>query len=350
MPKYSLKAGYRLLFLFVVLAGCRYHPASQNKPVHVETETATAGIATFYDEIKGYGMLQPVRSLDLEAKFDGIVRFQNLNRHIRKGMLIYTMSGPEINLQKENLEKKLAVAKTQYRYYQQYYEAKKKLAENNYLSRIEFEKVTGDLQNARNNLNRAQYALDYFLSFIRYKAPFDGYLDRLKVPQGEDAVAGQLIGVFQDDDSLKLVAPFYGDPGRLPTGEISLKIGHHFFKGKPIYIEKAVHPATGGHTLWVALGDKQHFLKSGEMVSFTFLLNRRWSVAVPVPAVIRQGEQYFVVCLKNHRYLKIGIVPGVTQNGRVEIKKGLKKGSIVLTRGAFEIFHQNIGKTMQIED
>lgn len=350
MPKYSLKAGCRLLFLFVVLAGCRYRPASQNKPVHVETETATAGIATFYDEIKGYGMLQPVRSLDLEAKFDGIVRFENMNRRIRKGMLVYTMNGPEINLQKEKLEKNLAVAQTQFRYFKQYYEAKKKLAEKDYLSRMEFEKVTGDLQNAQNNLNRAQYALRYFLSMTRYKAPFDGYLDNLQVPQGEDATAGQLLGTFQDDDHLKLVASWYGNIAGLPQGDLLIQIGGNSFPGKIIYVEKAVNPSTGGHTLWMALQDSAHRLKSGNYVSFSFLVNEHKSVAVPKAALIRQQNSYFVIEVINNQYKRVLVKPGLERKGLIEIKEGLKKGAVVLTKGAFEVFYGNLAKTMNVED
>ncbi len=332
------------------LASCHNHSTPTGKAVCIKTKTDTAALHTFYDEIKGFGTLQATDALDLEAKFSGIVHFKNLKGRIKKGLVIYTLTGPEIDLKRENLQKALAVAQTQYRYYKQYYEAKKKLAEKSYLSRIEFEKVTSDLQNAQNNLNAAQYALDYFLSMTRYKAPFDGYLDNIQVPQGEDAVAGQLLGTFQDDDHVKLVAPFYGNPSLLPQKQITLQIGKNTFKGNIIYIEKAVNPATGGHTLWIAIQNPGHLLKCGNYVSFSFLTHKHQAVAVPEAAIIQQGNNFYVMGLINNRYQRISVTPGQTRKGRVEIKSGLKNGTKVLTKGAFEVFYGNLTKTMNVED
>ncbi len=337
-----------ILLLFLV--SCGHKESKVHEKVHVKTETATATVKTFYDEIKGFGTIQAVKTLDLEAKFDGIVHFRNMRGRIKKGTVIYTMSGPEIDLKKENLEKTLAVAQTQYRYYKQFYNAKKKLAEESYLSRIEFEKVTGDLRKAENNLNNARYELNYFLTMIRYKAPFDGYLDNLQVPQGEDAAAGQLLGTFQNDDQVKLVAPFYGNPDRLPRDKITLQIGQNIFAGKVIYVEKAVNPATGGHTLWITIHDPDHLLKCGNYVSFSFLVHKHKAVAVPEAAVIQQENNFYVMERINRRYRKVSVIPGQTVRGWIEIKKGLKSGAVVLTKGAFEVFCGNLNKTMNVED
>jgi len=334
----------------ILLTGCKNNKAEKQTPARVKTETATATFHTFYDEIKGFGTIQAVKTLDLEAKFDGIVHFRNMKGRIKKGTVIYTMNGPEVDLKKENLEKTLAIAKTQYQYYKQYYEAKKKLAEQAFLSRIEFEKVTSDLRNAQDNLNSAQYELNYFLSMIRYKAPFDGYLDNLQVPQGEDAVAGQLLGTFQDDDHVKLVAPFYGNPALLPRDQITLQIGKNTFKGKVLYIEKAVNPATGGHTLWITIQDPSHLLKCGDYVSFSFLTNKHQAVAVPKAAIIQQENNFYVMGLINNHYQRISVIPSQTRKGWVEIKKGLKNGTVVLTKGAFEVFYGNLTKTMNVAD
>ncbi len=336
--------------LLVFLAGCANKTPEGREKAHVKTETAKATMAVFYNEIKGFGTIRAVKTLDLEAKFDGIVHFRNMRGRMKKGTVIYTLEGPEIDLKRESLEKALAVAQTQYRYYRQYYEAKKELAEKSFLSRIEFEKVTSDLQNARNNLNNARHELNYFRTMTRYRAPFGGYLDNLQVPQGEDAVAGQLLGTFQDDDHLKLVAPFYGNPDLLPQEKITLQIGQHTFDGKIIYKEKAVNPSSGGHTLWITIQDPQHRLKCGDYVSFSFLTHKHRAVAVPEAAVIRQGNNHYVVARLNGAYRKVSVVPGQTARGLVEMKKGLKSGTVVLTKGAFEVFYRNIRKTMPADD
>jgi membrane fusion protein (multidrug efflux system) len=338
------------LLLLGLLASCQQYGTHSKTAAYVKTDTAKAVLATFYDEIKGFGTIQATNALDLEAKFDGIVHFENLKGRIKKGTVLYTLNGSEIDLKKDDLQKTLANAQTQYEYFKQYYEAKKLLVEKDYLSRIDFEKAVRDFDNAQNNLNKAQYKLNYFLSMTRYKAPFDGYLDYMQVPQGEDAVVGQLLGTFQNDDHIKLIAPFYGNPNELNMQKISIKINDKTYRGKLMYIEKAVDPSTGGHTLWIALQDSTHQLKSGNYVSFSFLTNKHESVAVPKAALIRQQNNYFVMEVINKKYKRIPVKPGLERNGLIEIKEGLKKGAVVLTKGAFEVFYGNIRESMKVAD
>jgi len=338
------------LLLFGVLVSCQNSVTNNNLPVFVETDSTAVSTAYFYNEANGYGTIEALNSLDLEAKFDGIVHFETLKGKIKKGTIIYTLGGPEIELKKENLQKSLASAKTQYAYFKQYYNAKKLLLQKKYLSRIDFEKVSRDFENAQNNLNTAQYELDYFRNMTIYKAPFNGYLDHLMVAQGEDAVKGQLLGTFQDDDHLKLTAAYYGDLKELTADNILITVDGTKYKGQIIYKEQAVNPLSGGHTLWIALNDPEHQLKSGSSVSYSFLSHKHQSVAVPKAAIIQQQSNYFVVTVQNGKYHKTAVQVGQEKNGLVEIKSGLKANDKVLTRGAFEVFYGNIGKIMKIAD
>ena len=336
--------------LGILLAGCRNSGKYNNSPVLVQTDSVTLSTASFYDEIKGYGTVNALNSLDLEAKFDGIVHFERLTGKVKKGEIIYSLGGPEIELKKENLEKVLANAKTRYAYFKQYYDAKKLLLQKNYLSKIDFEKVSRDFENAQTNLNTAQYELDYFRKMTTYKAPFDGYLDHLMVAQGEDAVTGQLLGTFQNDDHLKLEAAYYGNLKELTATHILVSVDGTKYKGQIIYKEQAVNPSTGGHTLWIALNDPQHQLKSGSFVPYSFLSHKHQSVAVPKAAVIRQQSKYFVITVQNGKYHKTVVQIGQEKNSLMEIKSGLKAGDKVLTKGAFEVFYGNIHKILKVAD
>lgn len=338
------------ILLSGMLASCQHTPTGTNKTAHVKTQSAEATSATFYNEIKGYGTLEAVNSLDLEAKFDGIVHFNNLKEKIEKGDIIYTLNGPEIDLKKENLQKALDNAKIQYDYLKKYYEAQKKLLKKNYLSQIDFENAAKDFQNAQNVFNTAQYGLNYFKTMTSFRAPFNGYLDNIKVPQGEDAVAGQLLGTFQNDNYLKLEAEYYGNPDSLSKTEFSIKIEGKTYNGKLIYREKAINPSSGGHMIWVALEDPAHHLKSGDYVSFSFLGHKHLSVAVPETAIIQQGSNYFVITVKNGKFYRRAVKIGQEKRGLTEIKSGLKKGTKVLTQGAFEVFYRSLTKNMNISD
>ena len=183
-----------------------------------------------------------------------------------------------------------------------------------------------------------------------FRAPFDGYLDNIQVPQGEDAVAGQLLGTFQNDNYLKLEAEYYGNPDSLSKKEFSIKIEGKSYKGKLIYREKAINPTSGGHMIWVELKDPSHQLKSGDYVSFSFLGDRQVSVAVPNSAIIQQESNYFVITVKNGKFYRRTVKIGQEKNGLTEIKSGLKKGTQVLTQGAFEVFYRNLTKSMNVSD
>ena len=183
-----------------------------------------------------------------------------------------------------------------------------------------------------------------------FRAPFDGYLDNIQVPQGEDAISGQLLGTFQDDNYLKLVAQYYGNPDSLTAKEFSIQIEGQIYKGKLIYKERAINPSTGGHTLWVALNDSGHQLKSGDYVSFSFLGHKHESVAVPEAAIIHQGSDYFVIAVQDGKYYKTPVKTGQEKNEVVEIKSGVKAGIQVLTQGAFEVFYGNLSKSMNVGD
>lgn len=350
----KINSTFFIVLVFILTSGllvsCMNTETKNHPPVFVKTKSVASTSTTFYDEINGYGTLVAINSLDLETKFDGIVHFKNLKGKIKKGELIYSLHGPEIDLKKESLKKALENAKIQFNYFRQYYEAQKKLLQKNFLSRIDFQKVTKDYQNAQNLLNAAQYNLNYFYSMTSFKAPFDGFLDNIKVPQGEDAVAGQLLGTFQNDNVLKLVAPYYGNLNLLTTKSFPLLINNKNYEGKILYKEQAINPSTGGHTLWITISDPEHHLKSGNYVSFSFLVHKRKSVAVPEAAIIQQDTNYFVITVKKEKYYKTPVKIGQEKNGLIEIKSGLKNGQKVLTQGAFEVFYNNLNKTMQVED
>ena len=116
-----------LLLFSGMLVSCQHSGTDKKTPAHVRTKSVTAITATFYNEIKGYGKLTAINTLDLEAKFDGIVHFNNLREKIKKGEIVYTLKGPEIGLKREDLEKALDNAKIQYDYLKKYYEAQKRL-------------------------------------------------------------------------------------------------------------------------------------------------------------------------------------------------------------------------------
>jgi len=333
---------------FLLLFGCK-EQETKIENAGLTIDSAKVESRKFFNESAGYGIIEPFKSIALEAKFDGIIRFFKTTGILKKGEIIYRLTGNEIKNQKSLLQKNYNIAKSDYTYLSSVFRRKKKLAEKQFLSPESFDKYKRDYETAKLKYEKAEKSLNYFLQMISYDAPFDGYISDIKVPQGADVKAGEQLAKFENPDGIKLVADFYDNPTLLPSKNLLLNINGKSVKGNILYLERTINPQTGGHTIWVAL-KKTNNLVSGKYVSYKYLYNEHSAPAVPVKSIVLDKGKYFVVVADNGKYIKRKVVPGVTENEKIEVLKGLKNNEVVLTKGAFEYYYGNLTKTMNVGD
>ena len=336
-----------LLFL-LLLVGCG-EKKTKIRNTGLKIDSAKVEIRKFYSESSGYGKIEPVKSITLETKFDGIIKFPRITGLIKKGEIVYQLTGKEVENQKAILQKNFDLAKSDFSYFSSVFKRKKKLAEKEFLSPEAFDKYKHDYQNSKIKFEKAKKELSYFLKMISFAAPFNGSLSEVKVPQGADVKAGEQVAKFQNTDKVKLVAVFYGDISLLSSRNLFLDINGEKFKGNILFLERAINTQNGGHTVWIEL-NKKNDLIPGKYVNYKYCYNEHFSPAVPVKSVVLDKGNYFVVVAKNGKYEKRRVYPGLTDSGKVEIKKGLNKNEFVLTKGAFEFYYGNLSKTMNVGD
>jgi len=339
---------YLALLSISLLSGCEGNEV-KNYAVQLKIDSAKVESREFNNEVDGYGKIEPVESVVLDAKYDGIIEFNYKVGLINKGNLVYSLTGPEISNLELQFKKDLDLANSDFKYFQSVFNRKQELARHKYISQEVFDKYKYDYNQAKLKFEKANQNLDYFLSMIKFKAPFSGYLTDILVPQGAEVKAGQRLAEFQNLNKLKLVSNLFVNITDLIKSKFSLEINDKITTGKILYYENSINPKTGGHLIWIELNSANN-VKPGDYVSYKFLYNLHFSAAVPQKAIIIDKGKYFVVLSLNGKYEKQEVTIGKNRNGWTEITSGIKTGDIVLTTGAFEIYYGEINKTMNVGD
>jgi len=339
---------YFAITLISLFFGCKKNNID-NDVVHLKIDSTKVERKEFFNEAEGYGKIEPVESIVLDAKYDGLIKFNDQVDLIKKGNVVYSLTGPEIKNQKIQLKKNFDLVKSDFEYFQSVFDRKKKLAEHQYISQEAFDKYKYDYDQARIKFEKEKKDLDYFLSMTRYTAPFDGYLNDINVSQGAEVKVGQQLADFQNLSKLKLVTNFYGSLTDLTKRTFSVEIEGEPAIAKILYYENSINPKTGGYLIWIELGSIDK-LKLGNYVNYKFLYSPHFSPAVPQKAIVIDNGKYFVVTSKNGKYEKHEVTVGNIKDGWTEITSGIKNGDVVLTTGAFEVYYGDINKTMNVAD
>lgn len=337
---------YFAISLISLFFGCKQNKIDNNV-VHLKIDSTKVERKEFFNEAEGYGKIEPAESIVLDAKYDGLIKFNYQAGLFKKGNVVYSLTGPEIKNQEIQLKKNFDLTKSDFEYFQSVFNRKQKLAEHQYISQEAFDKYKYNYDQARLKFEKAKKDLDYFLSMTKYTAPFDGYLNDINVSQGAEVKAGQQLAKFQNLNKLKLVTNFYGNLTDLTKKSFSIEINEKITTGKILYYENSINPKTGGHLIWIELNSIDK-LKPGDYVNYKFLYSQHFSPAVPQKAIVIDNGKYFVVTSKNGKYEKHEVTVGNIKDGWTEISSGIKNGDIVLTTGAFEVYYGDINKTMNV--
>ena len=109
------------------------------------------------------------------------------------------------------------------------------------------------------------------------------------------------------------------------------------FEGKVVYISPKVDEHTQSIKVRVDVNNPEHLLRLGMFVAGELIYaSDKMALAVPVSAVQRlKGEDVVFVVEEGDRLKLREVVLGQRTKNYIEVKKGLKEGDIVVTRGSF---------------
>jgi membrane fusion protein, copper/silver efflux system len=112
------------------------------------------------------------------------------------------------------------------------------------------------------------------------------------------------------------------------------------------FVNPEINPDTRINLIRVEISNKDNRLKPG-MAAYVVLKNRqRYSLTLPVDAVMRNEKMSSVwIQIDKNTFRNVMVEIGLESNGQIEIRSGLKEGDIVVTSGAYLINSEYIFRT-----
>ncbi len=298
------------------------------------------------------------RSVQVYPSYQGkiINLFADLGDNVRRGRKLYTINSPDLVQAESTLIASAGVldltTKT--------LERAKKLYETQGIAQKDLQQAASDQQSAEGAFNAAKDAVRIFGKtdaeidrivakrridpVMVVRSPIAGYITARNAAPGILAQPGNPPAPFTVSDISTVWMVAYvleSDSPLFHTGQdVSVKLmafPGRTFKGRITTIGSAVDPNT--HRLMVrsVIRDPRHELKPGMLAAFTIRTGAPLrSVAVPVDAVVRQGDGTMTVFVTadGHTFTRRTVKLGLQQDGYHQITDGLKPGETVATDGA----------------
>jgi len=116
------------------------------------------------------------------------------------------------------------------------------------------------------------------------------------------------------------------------------------FGGQITNIAEAVDPNTHRATVRSQIDDPGDELRAQMFATFTVLVGKRSSVAVPADAIVREGDGTMSVWVTRdrHRFTRRSVQVGLQQSGFFQILSGLNAGELVAATGALYVSNASI--------
>jgi len=269
-----------------------------------------------------------------------------------KGQIIYRLRGETVSHQRNLLEHDVETNRADSAYYHKELARQQDLYEKKLISPQQWNQIQKQYAIVQANLKKADGTFAYFKQMTAYRAPFDGSLSQIQYPEGDYVTANSRIGYFWNPDSMKLVIPWYNRNVNLSTGQrVSLSLNDSLnTTGRIIFIDSSVDPGSGARDVWIGLDAPPPGLFPDEKLSYSVTIDSIRSLAVPQSALIRDQHQYWVVVSEHGNYSSRKVQLIQTQNAFAAISGDIRKGETVLTKGAYEIYHQQSSLHYRVQD
>jgi membrane fusion protein (multidrug efflux system) len=289
--------------------------------------------------------LQAVQQTDLRALNNG--NFELLhpsNNYYRTGEPIFRLTGQSVKYQQSLLKNAAKAADMEKTYSESLLNRRKELFNKKFVSPEQWSDLEKNASIARINQQKADSTLGYFLDQIFFKAPFSGRVADVQYQQGAYLQSNCFIGRFYNPDRIKLITDYYDD-GNIFQSNMILSIllnDSAQVSAKVLFEEAAVDPQTGGREIWLELSSLPPSFLPGQWIHYKAYGPSRNALAAPAAAILLHNNKYWVMTIRNQKTAPQRVTIGMTQNGWVEIKSGLKEGEWIITQGVYELFYESL--------
>src|SRR5262249_28818461 len=167
-----------------------------------------------------------------------------------------------------------------------------------------------------------------------------GYITTLESHEGDYVAEGATIVRLADLSSLWAEAQVYSSQrseiDQNATAIVRLSATGEEIKGRIVFVNPEIDPAARINLVRIAVPNPKNQLKPGMPVYVALKNQQQNSLSLPVDAVIRNEKMNMVwLQIDKNSFKSVMVETGMESNGRIEKKKGLKEGDVVVTRGAY---------------
>ncbi|HEX6989461.1 MAG TPA: efflux RND transporter periplasmic adaptor subunit [Bacillota bacterium] len=363
-----------LAALTVLAAGCTPSPGRDQAPGDGEGEegpaagtvpvlVATAERVDLSADLRLTGTLEPDRSAPLVSLTGGRVAGVDAEEGstVSAGQVIVRLDAGSLAAQLNQAEAayNLAVAgleqaRIQLEQAQQHYNRVQAFMERGQATRYDVEDAGFQLRLARHQAEvvapsqveqarAARDALRQQYQETRITAPIAGVLARVDVDLGSPVAAGQPVGLVVDASRMRLVVPVSElHIGRFrPGASVTVTVTAAGVEQSAEVAYVPALPAEGrrSYDVELVLANPEGALKAGMTAEVVVPLEQRQAaVAVPVDALVDQGDATFVYVLEGGRALRRPVEAGIVDGDLVEIVSGLNPGETVVVTGQENLY------------
>lgn len=295
-------------------------------------------------ETVGTTAMEAGRIISVDAE-DGV--------EVRKGSLLFTLGGTEIDNRKEIVSGNIASLERRVKLAKKLVDRKWQAVERKISSRDELNAAENTLAALQAELKSNILELRRIRTLVFVRAPITGIFMRRRVSVGQEVEKGEELARLIAPDRMRIVAVLYAPDRVQPAGmeTILRNSDGRELSGLVIRVLPERTPA-GGAILWIEGEEINRLLKPGEVVSGDILLSTHAGVlAVPESAIVYdQNETPYVFFKGAGGYKRQQVKTGLVSDGWVEIVSGVNEGDSVVVQGAYELFYRDFSKLYKVAD
>ena len=282
------------------------------------------------DKISLPAEIEPFEDLWVKAEVGGQVVSIPVKegQSVKKGQLL-------VKLDDRDYRSRLARIEANYRLARQDYERMAVLVKENIAAESKLEEIEARLEDLRAQRSEAQLALDR----TAITAPISGRLNEIKAKQGDLLDVNQQVAKILQSQKVKVTV---GVPESdvsavfdLNEAEVIIEaLGNRRVQGKKVFLSRQPRTMSRLYDLELMVPNPDGRILPG-MFARVELVKRVFdnALAVPLYAVITQGDERFVYVEKDGQAEKRSIKLGVLVGWQVHVEAGLNPGERVIVVG-----------------
>ena len=288
-------------------------------------------------------------------KLNGTIKriYVKAGEKVKKGQLLAELDSDIYRLQKEQAQAGVERMQAIYDNVEKIYNRIKNLYENNAVPKNKFDEVSAKFAEAKAGLdayNKKLHMAVLQLSYTRLYSTVNGYVAYKTMERGENIGAGMPLIIVNSSAETKVeFAVSENIVGKIHKND-EVKVRFDAFPNK-VFNAKideisvssiAALPSTFPVT--AIIDDAKKIIRSDMTATVTVFLSKNKKLVIKIPShtILKENNDFFVFVLKKasndlYKVKKIKIELGELTNSGFVVKKGLKKGDLLVVAGLHSI-------------